>query len=700
MVLTRSVQEQPQYEDNPRSSIVLMLASAADSFEPWGNNLIIRDRQLREFWPTEPTLASTIYTVVMQRASYSWTLEGPPRTVKIYQDMLHEADLGKGWLVFISKVVTDLLTQDNGAFIEIIRAGNSPDSPVIGIAHLDSGRCRRTGVTDWPVVYTDRMGREHRLQPHQVITWEEFPSPIETMNGVQLCAVSRVLRAAQLLRDIGIYLREKAAGSSLTAIHLVSGIKASEIDDAIAQHMDRQKQKGLTNYLLPAVLATLDPTAKIDHAQIDLASLPDNFDLDVTMRWYVKQLAMGFGIDSQDLAPLEGSSLGTGAQSLVLHMKSRGKGPAMFIKSLAHKLNFHGVLPRNVTIRLDEQDTAQSMEIAELDRVRAESDKIYIDTGVLPPEAIRQELLDRGRISQELFDSIQLNSDLTPDVVAEDQERMDGQGGKAVETLSTAIAIMAGWTPEERQQYINKGIVPDRKAVETWPQERADLDPETEEIVGKVLASTFAEIKKRFERDTKAIIFKASPYDLLDDAEFWLGFRADMLSVYGPQTRKIMRRAADRAVSLGIAVDMDMVNEQMVDFTRTYTNEWWSEIDDTTRRGLRKALLSWQETGLGKRGLPDLIDAIEPLFGKDRAARIAATEVTRLFDEGAHLANLSAGIETEEWRTVRDSRICPICAPLDKQRFPINEGPRPVTGTHIACRCLRAPVVDDRARGR
>ena len=124
-------------------------------------------------------------------------------------------------------------------------------------------------------------------------------------------------------------------------------------------------------------------------------------------------------------------------------------------------------------------------------------------------------------------------------------------------------------------------------------------------------------------------------------------------------------------------------------------------ISQTTRSNLNKAVVGWQESGLGSRGFPDLVKAIEPMFGATRAQRIATTEVTRIFDEGNKLAHESAGIEQEEWQTAKDLRVDDICRPLDGQQFPTNGGPRPVTDTHIGCRCARLPVGGDgRAIGR
>jgi hypothetical protein len=270
---------------------------------------------------------------------------------------------------------------------------------------------------------------------YQVIDHTEFPSPIETMNGVQLSAVSRVLRAAQYLRDIGIYKREKASGSNPGALYLVGGVTTQAVQDAMDGHSETQSERGYIRYLKPVLLASLDPTKDVSVAKIDLKSLPDDFDEEKVMRWYINQLAMGFGADYQDFAPLPGRSLGSGAQSLVLAMKSAGKGPALFMKMLEHQFNFHGVLPRTVSFRFQEKDVLQEREDVNVGLQKAQTRAIYLANNVLTPDAVRQQMLDAGELSQEEFDSLQTGGDITPDV-----EIDDSQGGAGQDVANKAKA--------------------------------------------------------------------------------------------------------------------------------------------------------------------------------------------------------------------------------------------------------------------
>jgi len=192
------------------SALLWFVASVADDIPAWGTAPKARDAKLRDFIGKESLFASALGVIAARNSGFRWKLQGPSRTVAAAKDILDNAEQGRGFEHLVRKVTVDLSTQDNGAFTEIIRESNRPDSAVVGLAHLDAGQCIRTGDPKIPVLYTDpRTGIEHKLKWYQVITWEEMPSPIAVMNNVQYSAVTRVLRAAQILRDIAVYRNEK-----------------------------------------------------------------------------------------------------------------------------------------------------------------------------------------------------------------------------------------------------------------------------------------------------------------------------------------------------------------------------------------------------------------------------------------------------------------------------------------------------------
>lgn len=381
-----------------------MLSSVGDSLPEWAfGNLKTRDRELRAFWRSETLLAGAMAAVCTRNAAFEWSVEGPDNTVEASTKMLHGAIAGhtRGWIPFMYMLSQDLLSTDNGAFIEVIRDGNSPTSPVIGIGHLDSLRCFRTGNPDIPVIYEDRQGIRHKMPWWSIIPLSELPSPAEEMRGAGFCAVSRVLRYAQLLKNIAIYKNEKVSGRFYRAIHFVGGVSKREIDDIQKRGEEEADNAGQTRFIMPQIIASLDPEKPISTATIDLAALPDGFDLDKELKWYISSLALGFLVDYQDFAPLPGGNLGTSTQSEVLHRKSSSKGSAVFMQTLQDIFQYYGILPSNVVFKFHEKDLAQESEQMTIKKLRGEMRAIQIRSGEITPEVARDMALRAGDLEDE-----------------------------------------------------------------------------------------------------------------------------------------------------------------------------------------------------------------------------------------------------------------------------------------------------------
>lgn len=405
--LNKSVQVIPEYQSafssDATANALFFVAQQADEMEAWGRNVKLRDKQLREFIPIEDTFLGALGIVCSANAAFSWTIKGPPRVAERYQTMLQQANFGEGWENLITKVSIDLYTQDSGAFIEVIREGDSESAPVAGLAHLDAARCWPTGHPDVPVLYQDRNGKYHYLKWYQVITITDMPAPIEGRPGIQYCALTRLLRSARILRDIGIYMSEKVGGRNNRAVTLVKGVTPKQIEDAWAQQKMRMDAIGLLRFSMPLMIGSVDPKADIGFETLEIASLPDSFDLDLTMKQYINQIAMAFKRDYQDFAPLPGGNLGTSAQSEILHQKSRGKGPGEFRKLIAQAINWV-VLPADTEFEWDEQDAEADKQTADAAKARAEARKTRLDSGELTPQVARLIALEDGDLTQDQYD--------------------------------------------------------------------------------------------------------------------------------------------------------------------------------------------------------------------------------------------------------------------------------------------------------
>lgn len=390
------------------------IASGADSMVPWGKNVARRDQQLRDFWPTESFLAGTVAEVSLRNASYPWEIEASTdKIVNALTDMFRVAIAGDvvGWIPFIKKISEDIYTQDNGCFIELIRDpgadGNSKfkgaRAPVLGIAHMDANQCTRTGNPETPVIYTDRDGKQHKLQWYQVIAMSDFPSSIEKMNGVGHCAVTRAQRQAQIMRSIAIFKDEKISGRQYKSIHFVSGVSRQDIADEMTRGQEEANNQGMIRFIKPALLASLDPEKPVSTATIDLANLPDGFDYDQEMRWYISALSLDFNVDYQQLAPLASGSIGSSAQSTVLHRKSSGKSP---VRMLFEAFKNYGVLPRGAEIILQDRNEGEELERQELRTKALEEAAIAVNAKIVTPEAAARSLVERRIYSQKEIDKI------------------------------------------------------------------------------------------------------------------------------------------------------------------------------------------------------------------------------------------------------------------------------------------------------
>lgn len=408
-LLDASVKESPQQKSNYpsnvfESSLLWFVASNADGFEPWGQRTKVRDFQLRNFITSESTFTSALGIVVARNAAYDWKIEGPPRTSAAMHRVLEDSDQGRGWTSLMSKLSIDAYTQDNGAFAEIARHDNSSaDSPVVALNHLDASRCWHTGDPLRPVIYMDIRGAYHLLDWWSVAVISEMPAPIDIRPGIQFCALTRLLLAAQVIKNVNIYMREKTGGRNTRAIHLIQGVTTDQITDALSKLQASADAQGLIHYMNPLMVGTIDPEAKVDYKTLELATLPESWDEQKIFDIYINQIAMAFLTDRQEFAPLSGGNLGTSAQSQVLHDKSRGKGPGLWMKITAHLMN-RLVMPKSCEFTYDLQDLDAEEKEATIKGARRTGRSVAIASGELLVGEARQEAVDDGDLDQELFE--------------------------------------------------------------------------------------------------------------------------------------------------------------------------------------------------------------------------------------------------------------------------------------------------------
>lgn len=445
--LRRSVIETEETQPGSPTStgLVYMVAGYADEIRPWGTNPTMRDRQLRDFIPMESYVASALATVCARNMAFSWRLDGPPTAVARMQDMLLSSDQGRGWESLIAKHSMDLYSQDKIPVFELVREEDSERAPVIGLNHLDTARIWHTRNPEYPVLYLNDKGRWVPLKWYQVVSTGEMPAPHERLAGLQYSALTRVMRMAQIFRNIAIYYDEKTGGRSTKSLHILGNVKEQAIRDAMMRKQLMADSQGYQRAGMDWVLVeTFDPQAVPSVVSLDFASIPDGFDLDNMNKWYLTAIAMGLLEDYQTFAPLPGGGLGTSNQSQILRAKARGKGPGLFMKLMVHAMNFRGIMPRNVTFAWDEQDLDADEMMADLAIKRAEMRAAMIANGEIDDAGARQMALDSGDLPVELFDLMN-GRDLTRPPATDAKRTVDDQedapGQKARFTIPASSGV-------------------------------------------------------------------------------------------------------------------------------------------------------------------------------------------------------------------------------------------------------------------
>lgn len=373
-----------------------------------------RSMQLEAFWSGAVKIA--ISKIASKGFDFSDANEGSGLRVERAQQLLLHADAGKGWVKFLYKHLQDYFLTDNGAFVEIVRASSAAGSRVLGIMHLDSCRCLRTGDPAFPLLYRDREGAEHVLRDYQVMDFVDSPDPAETYNGVGHCAAASAWTHIQKMAAIDTYVVEKVTGRRPLSVHLIGGITDTSLGSILLSAQSEATAKGAVAYM-GAVMAAIPGDTPPTLITIPLAEIPDHFNRKEEFDIAILAYANALGLDVQDLQPLGGRPLGTGMQSEVLDDKASGKGAATWQQDFIHNVN-EKLIPASVTFAFTERDFRDQKQAAEIDQMHIDAVASAIGAAVINPQQGLQMLVDHDVLPREF-----LPTDETPGQSLSDTEK-------------------------------------------------------------------------------------------------------------------------------------------------------------------------------------------------------------------------------------------------------------------------------------
>lgn len=425
-------------------------------------------------------------------ASVEYTIDGDDgELVQYYHDLLGNAHLGRGWPTFVKLLGRDFLTQTYGGVIEIAGYGNEwdplpPDLPIVGINHLDSGRCYFTGNPIYPVIYYSLWdGRLHKMHADRVYIMVDDPDPDERYLGIGTCALERAIAVAQREIRMAQYIETKLDDKPNPGILTLQGIADEQWKAALARYILEQGADARPIFGRTLVLG--NTVNEVRAESIPFSQPPDKFDFTQYVSLDVDMLALALGCDRQEIWQLQGGNIGSGQQSEILAEKSRGKTFGDFLTALERFLNW-AVLPTQLKASLKDNDERKQKAQAEIDQMYSSVAQQLSALPGVSTKMILQLLVDKSETFKNAF------TDESGKIILPIVDRYTMQQAVSVDSVTPVPPNQAALAQTPEGQTV-EAMAPQGAQVE---QTSLDSDtPATEEKV-KSFNTTSAAFKMRF----------------------------------------------------------------------------------------------------------------------------------------------------------------------------------------------------------
>ena len=135
-----------------------------------------------------------------------------------------------------------------------------------------------------------------------------------------------------------------------------------------------------------------------------------------------------------------------------------------------------------------------------------------------------------------------------------------------------------------------------------------------------------------------------------------------------------------------------LVNQAALDWLKTRIGWAADQIGEESASQLSQILHDGYAQGLS---MQDIASNIQDAtcFSDARSMVIARNETMMASNYGNTEGYKAAGIQSVEFLTARDERVCEICSPMDGDIEAIEDAPPLPASTHVQCRCIWIPVV-------
>lgn len=431
----------------------------------------VRDRVLKTSPMREGMWASAIGIAISKISATDWRVEG--RKLRYWHQLLTSVDSNQSWVSFQEKQLRDYLLTDNGNFFELVRTTGARGSRLVGVQHLPSWRCTRTGDPDIPVIYRDRRGEWHEMRDYQVCSMSDEPDSDDIFFGTGHCAASRAWPAIIKLSALETYVYEKISGKRPSRIYLANAnLNDKQLQAAIDAGTERSDERGYVMYMDAIIIPILDPSANASVGHIDLKGLPDGFDPEKERIHAMLTYSDAIGLDPVELDPnlaARGRALGSGSQAQVLDDKQSGRGLVSYFKKASHQYN-QFILPDRVTFFFGSGDLVDATRRAQILKEHVSAVREGVGKGadkpIITPEQGKQLLADWGDIPPEF-----LFEDLTEEETLQDDKKQSSLDVAHQEPRDEKLMLTEPETKPETKPKYTQSLLPKAK---DWELNRAE----------------------------------------------------------------------------------------------------------------------------------------------------------------------------------------------------------------------------------
>lgn len=361
-----------------------------------------------------------------------------------YWNLFIETASFGNWETFISELVLAYSIFDTGAFVEIIAPGapdSPPTGPASGIAMLDSLNCWPTGDPEFPVIYYNAEGEMHKLHHTRVIQFVDMPERSNFLYGWGDCSLSRCITPIHQEILMAQYNRTQLDDAPTPGMLLLKNLNEEDVLDAVAKMRLRQENDedlfGRVTFLY-GVATEIVP----EIVSVAFNAPPESFDYEKFTVLDVKKIALGIGIDIQEIWELTGAGIGTGTQSEILAKKSKGRAIGRLLKGIERMIN--DIFPSDVEFKFHYRDEEEDLQFAQIASTWASAVSTMVDLSPETRAMILKNQIEGVGDAVAMVENIPSNPEIVDDVggkFPEEEEQEEGIEIRAFHQTSRKFII-------------------------------------------------------------------------------------------------------------------------------------------------------------------------------------------------------------------------------------------------------------------